>query len=144
MKTLSIRQPWAWLILRPDLDRYARNCAQDFLHIKDVENRTWETLYRGPLLIHASAQCTRGDYEACEVFLLSDVRTAHLVELLPAREDLQLGGIVGRANLVACTRAHGSPWFCGPFGWVLEDPTPLPFAPMKGRLGLFNTPGVWA
>ncbi|HHY88739.1 MAG TPA: ASCH domain-containing protein, partial [Chloroflexi bacterium] len=38
MKALSVRQPWAWLI------------AQGY---KTVENRTWATNYRGPLLIHA-------------------------------------------------------------------------------------------
>jgi len=39
MKTLSVHQPYATLI-----------CAG----VKDVENRSWKTDYRGPLLIHAS------------------------------------------------------------------------------------------
>jgi len=39
MKTLSIRQPFASLICRG---------------IKTIENRSWETSYRGKLLIHAS------------------------------------------------------------------------------------------
>ena len=39
MKCLSILQPWAWAIIHGG---------------KDVENRTWRTAYRGPLLIHAS------------------------------------------------------------------------------------------
>jgi len=143
MKALSIRQPWPWLILRPDLTAPAAREAAHLVHsIKPVENRTWETLYRGPLLIHAGQQGTRGDYDACVLFLLSDERTAHVAQDLPPREALQLGGIVGRVNLVACARAHESPYFCGPFGWVLQDPTPLPFRPMKGCLGLFNVPGV--
>lgn len=129
MKTLSIRQPWAWLILRPDLTTPAtRDIARRVHAVKPVENRTWETMYRGPLLIHAGQQCTRDDYEACQ----------------PPLEALQRGGIVGRVSLVACTRAHESPYFCGPFGWVLQDPTPLPFTPAKGRLGLYSTLGVWA
>jgi hypothetical protein len=37
-KALSIRQPWAHLIVAG---------------IKQIENRTWTTRYRGPLLIHA-------------------------------------------------------------------------------------------
>jgi hypothetical protein len=41
MKTLSIRQPYASLICRG---------------IKKVENRSWETKYRGKLLIHASGK----------------------------------------------------------------------------------------
>ena len=38
MKALSIMQPWAWLI-----------CAGH----KDIENRSWSTGFRGPVLIHA-------------------------------------------------------------------------------------------
>lgn len=38
MKCLSVRQPWAHLILNGP---------------KDVENRIWAPAYRGPLLIHA-------------------------------------------------------------------------------------------
>jgi len=38
MKAILIRQPWAWLIVHG---------------YKDVENRTWSTKYRGPILIHA-------------------------------------------------------------------------------------------
>jgi len=37
---LSVRQPWAWLIVNGH---------------KDVENRTWSTQHRGDILIHASA-----------------------------------------------------------------------------------------
>jgi hypothetical protein len=44
MKALSIRQPWAELILRGE---------------KDVENRSWLTHHRGPLLIHASKTLVR-------------------------------------------------------------------------------------
>jgi hypothetical protein len=39
MKILSVRQPWAALIVSGH---------------KDIENRTWSTRYRGPVLIHAS------------------------------------------------------------------------------------------
>ena len=38
LPALSIRQPWAELIVRGH---------------KDVENRTWRHSYRGPVLIHA-------------------------------------------------------------------------------------------
>lgn len=127
MKALSIRQPWAWLIL------------QGF---KPVENRTWETMYRGPLLIHAGQTMTRADYEACALFIQSDSRIRHVLHALPARDQFHLGGIVGKANLVACTRAHESPWFVGPFGLVLQGAEHCEFRPLKGALGLFNAPGV--
>src|SRR5437763_3986357 len=40
-KVIVIRQPWAWLIVNG---------------FKDIENRTWATRYRGPLIIQASAR----------------------------------------------------------------------------------------
>ena len=62
MKTLSVKQPWSTLI-----------CAG----VKDVENRTWRTEYRGPLLIHASAQ---------------EDRSAKLESLCPVLNDLNISG----------------------------------------------------
>ena len=54
MKALSIRQPWAWLIVRPDLtDPIQRAAAFAAGEIKDIENRTWATKHRGPFLVHA-------------------------------------------------------------------------------------------
>jgi hypothetical protein len=41
MKTLTVRQPWASLIVTG---------------AKDVENRSWPTSYRGTLLIHAGVR----------------------------------------------------------------------------------------
>jgi hypothetical protein len=41
MKVLSIRQPWAFLIVNGH---------------KNIENRDWLTAYRGPVLIHAGKQ----------------------------------------------------------------------------------------
>lgn len=127
MKALSIRQPWAWLIL------------QGF---KPVENRTWETLYRGPLIIHASQGMTRAEYEECSEFLWTRPALRHICHALPAPDEFHRGGIVGRADLVACTRAHESPFFTGPFGWVLQGACATEFQPCKGALGLFNAPGL--
>jgi hypothetical protein len=44
LKALTIRQPWASLIIAG---------------IKDVENRTWSTGYRGELVIHAGRSVDR-------------------------------------------------------------------------------------
>ena len=128
-KALSIRQPWAWLIVNGH---------------KPVENRTWEIFYRGSLLIHAGQTMTRGDYDACMTFLLGNEQLRPIAALLPVRGELELGGIVGRAELVSCTRLHESPFFVGPFGFGLVDARPLPFQPLKGALGLFSVPGVVA
>jgi ASCH domain len=45
---LTVRQPWAWAIIHGG---------------KDVENRSWRTKYRGPLLIHAGSAFEPDGYE---------------------------------------------------------------------------------
>lgn len=109
---LSVRQPWASLIV---------------LGLKDVENRTWTTKYRGPLLIHASL---RPDFDARGPFTL----TRDEIEALPR------GGIIGEVELVDCVTSSSSPWFEGPAGLVLRRPRVLPLFPCRGRLGLFQVP----
>lgn len=46
-KVLSIKQPWASLICTPRSDN-------NLFGIKDIENRSWKTKFRGRILIHAS------------------------------------------------------------------------------------------
>src|SRR2546425_1821527 len=43
VKSISIRQPWAWLICHPEV---LKACQ---LPVKAIENRDWTTAYRGPL-----------------------------------------------------------------------------------------------
>lgn len=115
MKALSIRQPWAWLIVNG---------------IKPVENRTWHTPMRGPILIHAGQQFDTDGL----AFVLE--RFPELRARLPGRFDL--GGVVGAASLVDCVQQHPSPWFFGPFGFVLADARPLPFKACRGQLSFFD------
>lgn len=110
MRCLSIRQPWASLIIAGH---------------KDIENRTWCTAHRGPLLIHAASRVDRH----------ADVRG-----LLTADDVAQLprGGIIGVVDVVDCVTASASPWFTGPVGWVLRDQKALPFSRCPGQQGLFE------
>ena len=119
MKALTICQPYAHLIAIGE---------------KRVENRTWYTPYRGPLLIHAGKS------------------RAWLVDDDP--QNMAFGAIVAQATLVACvTRleiAQGKhdkayPWLRdhlhveGPWCWVLEDVIALPEpVPTTGFQGLWN------
>jgi hypothetical protein len=57
---------------------------------------------------------------------------------VPDVKDLLRGGIVGSADLVDCVTESDSPWFFGPYGFVLANVRPMPFLPYKGRLGFFN------
>jgi len=120
MKCLTIVQPYAELIASG---------------AKRVENRTWPTRYRGPLLIHAGKNRTRLDeYDTGSV-------------------PLAFGAVIARVNLIDCVSmediergayAKTYPWIqdhehaTGPWCFVLSDAKRInPFS-VSGRLGLFN------
>ena len=59
---------------------------------------------------------------------------------LPQADDLPRGGIVGQAEIVDLVQSSSSPWFSGPYGFVLANARRLPFRPMPGQLGIFEVP----
>ena len=134
MITLSIRQPWAWLIIRPDLTGAARDEWLRSPGRKDIENRSWATAFRGRLLVHAGKGMTRAEYESAADLALS------LGQRVPNPEDLQRGGVIGSVELADCVTESASGWFFGEYGFVLRDPRPLPFVPWKGQLSFFDVP----
>jgi activating signal cointegrator 1 len=119
MKALTICQPYAQLIAAGE---------------KLVENRTWQTHYRGPLLIHAGVSRA----------WLDGART----------EGMAFGAIVAAAELVDCLHIDRikagvyrdrHPWLeehphaHGPWCWVLADVTALPNpVSTKGSQGLWE------
>lgn len=117
MKALSIRQPWAWLIIHGH---------------KPVENRSWATKFRGAFLIHASKGMTNYEYDMARDLALT------LGVKIPYRLDLDYGGIVGQAEIVDCVQEHQSPWFFGEYGFVLASARFKPFIECKGALGFFT------
>ncbi|MDY6960283.1 MAG: ASCH domain-containing protein [Pseudomonadota bacterium] len=129
MMALSVRQPWAWAII------YAR---------KDIENRNWPTRFRGRFLVHASKGMTRDEYEDCLDTMCAISRAAPFPKglTLPTFDELERGGIVGSVDLVDCVSDHSSPWFFGTYGFVLRNPEPLPFRPVRGALGFFSPDAV--
>jgi hypothetical protein len=125
MKALSVRQPWAWAIIHGG---------------KTVENRSWATSYRGPLLIHAAKGLRLAEYD----------RAAEAIERIvgagrvPPMDALERGGIIGTAILANVWPVdiyeRDNPWFEGRYGWMLTAAHAVPFVPWKGRLGLFDVP----
>ena len=132
MRALSIRQPWALLILRPDLAGYDRQEWLNSQARKDIENRTWSTRFRGTILVHAGQGMTRDEYciaqECAYPFGIA----------LPPFPSLERGGIVGQVDIIDCVSDSLSQWFFGEYGFVLENPVALPFCPCKGALGFFD------
>ncbi len=121
MKALSIRQPWAWLIIHGG---------------KDIENRSWHTKFRGRFLVHAAKGMTNNEFTSALLYCLDRGLP------MPDRSDMQRGGIIGSVELVDSVDHSESPWYMGQKGFLLREPMPLPFWPMKGRLGLFDVPEV--
>ncbi len=133
MKALSIRQPWAWLIVRPDILGDQRLLAAATGRIKDIENRSWATTFRGRVLIHAAKGIDAWDPDDFEM-----LRDEFGIELPCPIKDLPRGGIVGAADVTACVGTSTSQWFSGPYGFSLANNQPLPFVPCKGMLGFFE------
>ncbi len=127
MKAISVRQPWAWLIIHGG---------------KDFENRDWPTNIRGRVLIHAAKGMTHDEYEDA-----LDTAARAGGRALPPFDALERGGIIGSVEIVDCVKyteetENLSPWFCGDWGFKLANPVALPFQPLKGMLGFFNVPVV--
>jgi hypothetical protein len=144
MKAISIRQPYASLVVAG---------------IKNIENRTWATRYRGPLAICASKAMSADDVRFERKWCLENG--------IPFPEPLLRGGIIGIVDLVGIfrpTKNHENAafdrdgvlyemllpsdqlpdsmdWYVeGAIGWVLANPRPVEFVPHPGRLGLFEVP----
>ena len=55
-------------------------------------------------------------------------------------DTFQIGGIVGVANIVDCVNNSDSPWFFGPYGFVLDEVKEVEFIPCNGMLSFFQVP----
>jgi len=124
VKALSIRQPWAWMILHAG---------------KDIENREWPTRFRGRVLIHASKGMTHSEWEDAWDFA-HPIGCGRPWDTGLTFDNIERGGIVGSVEIVDCVTRSDSPWFMGTYGFVLRDPVVLPFQPYRGALGFFDVP----
>lgn len=116
MKCISIKQPWAWLIVSGH---------------KDIENRDWATRIRGAVAIHAGKYVPTSE----ELYF---IKTEFGIDV--PRAQLQYGGIVGVSEIVDCVDDHKSRWFFGDYGFVLRNSRTVPFIAYKGQLGFFDVP----
>ena len=117
MKALSLLQPWATLVV---------------MGVKQIETRSWQTAYRGPLLIHAS----KG--KAGEIF----AQDPPFKKYIPNFKQLPFGYIIGKVTLTDIIRigtgslTHTSnetmnkltmeekafgDYTAGRFAWILQD-----------------------
>lgn len=93
MKALSIKQPWASLIAHG---------------IKDIENRTWRTHFRGKIYIHAS-----GVPSGRITQLLTELQLDVCFEETDFRfldTTLIKSAIIGEVDIIDCIINHESIW----------------------------------
>lgn len=119
MKALTIRQPWAHLIIHGD---------------KRIENRSKRTAYRGPLWIHAGLRYDHAD-------LYAKVHGRVLDE-----SKMTFGAIIGMVIVVDCVKyaqTRDKRWAVGPWCWILENPRALR-TPIRcrGHLSFFEHPEI--
>lgn len=121
MKVLTIKQPWAWLI------------AQGF---KDVENRTWQTSYRGPLAIHVG----KSEDVMKDKAILNWIEGKG-ISLCPSFTQMrsQMGHIIAVVKLTDIVQDSSSIWAIdGQFHWEIENVQLINPIPAKGKLGLWR------
>lgn len=116
MKAISIKQPWASLIIEG---------------IKDIENRNWFTYHRGILYIH-----TGKGFDLQGAKLVSELYPEYK-KIIEQSKRIR-GGIIGHVHITDCVTIHKSCWFHGEYGFVLKSPKKIDFHEMKGQLGIFN------
>ena len=126
MKAISLWQPWASLVA---------------YGIKDRENRSWPTNYRGPLLIHAAKRWDDGALLEVKRWIAEGI----VKPTKPLPTEWPEGVLVGCAILEDC-RMHKlvgnepNPWHMpGCWGWHLTHAigfrVPIP---IRGRQRIFN------
>lgn len=128
LKALSIHGPWAWAILAGH---------------KRVENRSWNTSYRGRLAIHAG-RSRDSDERATALFRSLGIDypdefprgailgTVDLLDVLPREAYLEKFG----ADPVNRSMAFG------PLCWVLDNPRIRKPIPCAGALSLWNVQDI--
>lgn len=104
---------------------------------KKLENRTWSTKYRGPLLIHAASSLWAEDVETVET-------RYEKMGLPPLPEELVVASLVGVVTLVDVVHISNPGkwgrdlWFRGPYAFVLARPVMFTEpVDAKGRLQLW-------
>ncbi|MBP7583460.1 MAG: ASCH domain-containing protein [Spirochaetes bacterium] len=121
MKAISIRQPWAELIIRG---------------IKDVENRSWFTEHRGLLAIHAARTFYFNLDNKAEREEWEELRDEYGLD----KDKLVYGALVGTVEVVEVTKQVKSKWHVqGSWGWYVTNAKRLEKpVPVRGMPGLFE------
>lgn len=142
MKTITVKQPWASLIVEG---------------IKDIENRTWPTKFRGRVLVHAGLKIDQSYFTEKIWDIPTDIQQKGKEAIL---NGMPTGAIIGSVDIVDCTVNHPSVWAEKGtetineitysitvnqkpiYNWVLANPIKFPEPiPAKGKLSFWEYEG---
>jgi len=126
IRTITVMQPYASFIIHGD----------DSGDRKDVENRTWPTNHRGPLLIHAGVGQRYIRTRGFNIARASEFVFGAIVGVVDVTECF---GLITHLDALRGPRPDDLRWADGPWCWRLANPRPLAKpVPCKGRLGLWT------
>lgn len=126
MKAITIKQPWASLIVEG---------------VKNIENRSWPTKFRGRVLIHAAQK----DFDFRN-YMTSEYERHYINSI---KKPYITGAIIGSVEIVDCKKSIDNPnkaWgnlYC--YHWILENAIEFTEPiPAKGRLSFWDYPNILA
>ena len=145
MKALSIKQPWASLIIKGAPMFKLVNHGDGGSHVefagfifKDIENRWWATKFRGRIYVHASSK--PDDFTKTTQWLGEHIGLSPFAcMILSSSQYSPRGCILGEIDITDCISESKSPWFTGAFGLCLANRKAYEIPiPCKGKLGFFE------
>jgi len=134
-RVLSVRQPYASLLVSG---------------VKDIENRSRRTSYRGTVLIHASAKMhdivdhMRETKNYLMPFTSMQQRIYSTAVVNESNKETDFSAIIGSVDIVDCVQNHPSEWAeKGQWHWVCENARKFehPIRDVKGKLGIWEWEG---
>lgn len=162
MKTITVKQPWASLIVEPDTDNLG-------FGIKPIENRSWPCpkKYIGKrVLVHAGMNNLLKKATAPSIFTSEQMKTfqkSFAAFIAVFGPNVPTGAIIGSVEIVDCVINHSSIWAektnistswgehlpiiidkKPTYNWVLANPIKFPEPiPAKGKLSFWEFDEKW-
>lgn len=122
MKVLSIREPWASIIING---------------YKEYEFRNWKTNYRGKILIHASKNIEKENVNRFKELNLDYkqgyiIGEAELVDCIPVTKEFE-NDLINKNKLI-----YGGTKNRTGYAWKLKNIKAIEPIQAKGQLGIWN------
>lgn len=122
MKVLSIREPWASLIVNG---------------YKEYEFRSWATKYRGDILIHAS-KVVEKEYLSRFEHLNLDYQPGKIIGMVTITDCILVTKSFEKKLIDDNELVYGSTMNRGGYAFKLENAKKIDPIEINGRLGLWN------